>query len=286
MTQPSVCAICLTADRPQMLARAVRSFREQTYENRMLLIWDSSDPRTVYPDGTFSGRSECETPTAPGGYLLWMGNQDSTGLRNQTVGSLRNAANSQDIAMESDILMHWDDDDWSHSSRIAEQVALLQSSGADAVGYNECLFWYCRLCDRKDCQDPNPHGADGTGAYLYRNPNPCYALGASLAYWRRTWERKPFPDLPTPGGHDGEDKAWIDGIKVCGVSAIPSETDLSDSGSGRLCIGDPRLICSIHGGNTMQATYDKLIRASARGGAQGQFVRVPEWDGYCREAMK
>ena len=40
-----------------------------------------------------------------------------------------------------DILIHWDDDDYSHPNRIAEQVALLKSSGADVVGFSEMLSW-------------------------------------------------------------------------------------------------------------------------------------------------
>ena len=43
-----------------------------------------------------------------------------------------------------DILVHLDDDDYSHPNRIAEQVVLLQSSGADCVGYREMLFWQNR----------------------------------------------------------------------------------------------------------------------------------------------
>ena len=61
-----------------------------------------------------------------------------------TIGTkLRNfAGEANGPAWMPEILIHWDDDDYSHPNRIAEQVALLQSSGADAtVGFREMLFW-------------------------------------------------------------------------------------------------------------------------------------------------
>ena len=46
-----VCAILLTRDRPEMAARAIQSFREQTYGNVLLFVLDTSEkctPGTPY----------------------------------------------------------------------------------------------------------------------------------------------------------------------------------------------------------------------------------------------
>jgi len=51
--QPTVVAVCLTADRPAMTRQAVESFRAQTYpaDKRMLLIFDSGDDPQWYKGG-------------------------------------------------------------------------------------------------------------------------------------------------------------------------------------------------------------------------------------------
>src|SRR6266568_2655786 len=45
---PTICAIMLTRDRPAMAARAVESFRRQTYERKRLLVVNSG-PSPILP---------------------------------------------------------------------------------------------------------------------------------------------------------------------------------------------------------------------------------------------
>ena len=148
-----------------------------------------------------------------------------------------------------DILIHWDDDDWSHPNRIAEQVALLQASQCDVVGYNRVLFW--RSVEQQ--------------AWVYDNHDPRYCVGSSLAYWRRTWERKPFTATS-----QGEDVAFITGLKSRGVDSIIE--------------GQPRLIARIHEGNTSTAYNIGVMKAIERQG--GEWKRAPEWVSYCRATME
>lgn len=243
MTEPTVCAIMLTRDRPEMARLAVDCFRAQTYPHgrRRLLIWDSSPDFEAY---TTYGEANDITPVPA----------DET---DKTIGALRNR--SVDFWNDYDIVVHWDDDDWSHPNRIAEQVALLQSTGADCVGYNEMLFW-----------DSRP--GQFCGAWLYSNPAPRYALGTSLCYWRRTWERNPFPATS-----QGEDFRWL--AKLAKVQAISSLI--------KPCCGYPmhepptmpRMIASIHGGNTSNAYNPAKMQAS-------EWKRVPEWDKPLLKRMK
>lgn len=246
--QPTVCAICLTKDRPEMLARAVRSFQAQTYENKRLIIYDSS----------------AEHPTLS--RIPERGVHIHTKLGVRSIGRLRNAANEYS---EADILVHFDDDDVSHSNRIAEQVALLQSSGADVVGYSNLLFW------REAEQE----------AWLYSARDAGYAPGTSLAYWRRTWERKPFPDIS-----NGEDNEWLRWLKLERESSLPEILNLVQMPEGHMKpIGrtpsmQPRLIASIHAGNTSDS-YRTLLAVNCEQ-RDHYFRRVPEYDSVCREAMQ
>lgn len=254
MSNPSVACVMLASGRPQMVARTLRSFQQQTYDNRLLIIWDTGDPplniraeKTVYCR-PFNGRTV-------------------------SIGELRNEAIG--LATNADIIVTMDSDDWSHPQRIEEQVQLLEASGADAVGYNEVLFWDERI--RPVTLPAGGKCGFGDGerneAYLYSNPQPNYAVGASLCFWRSAWQRHPFPHLPIPGNKQcaGEDGEWLKGVDCCG--GVPRSLGIDDGVKER----DPRLICSIHGSNDRD--YSLAMTAP-------QFKRMPSFDAYCREAMK
>lgn len=266
MNNPSVACVMLASGRPAMTARAVASFVASTYENRLLIVWDTGleplnirAPKTVY----------CRP---------YSDHQRSIGeLRNDAIGMATNA----------DIIVTMDSDDVSHPRRIEEQVALLVASGAEAVGYNEALFWDSTKCMIR--VDPSRPGPDGEGclgvvesvgeAWLYSNPAPNYAIGASLAFWRSTWARQPFPHLPVPGNRQsaGEDAEWLKGVKCVGVSSIPNGPRAGWPFSARDNYGEaPRLIASIHGGNSQ--AYELALPSP-------YFKRAAQFDNLCRREM-
>tara|TARA_R110000868_G_scaffold387731_1_gene656388 strand:- start:224 stop:904 length:681 start_codon:yes stop_codon:yes gene_type:complete len=182
----------------------------------------------------------------------------------RTIGAMRNYANS--LLTDCDIVCHWDDDDWSHEDRIAEQVALLKATAADCVGYNKMLFW-----------DQRPGQQDGmdalSAAWRYGNPNPRYALGTSLCYWRKAWEARPFPDL-----QHGEDTEWLKRVNCYAISAVPVYVR---------CPDDPPMIARIHSGNSSSA-YDRaeMVRHNELPAAERQWVRAWGYDNFCREVME
>lgn len=256
MAKPSVACVMLVNGRPEMVARAIRSFRAQTYERKRLLIWDTGAPPEKFPEYEPS--------------ILYF----SFPHEGATIGALRNEANEfATIAAQPaqiDVFAHFDSDDWSHPRRLEEQVELLERSGKEAVGYGEMLFWQvCPQCNGFDdyCADvalcETCKGFRGT-AWLYRNPLPSGTLGTSLLYWRRAWEAHPFVDKS-----DGEDYEFLKHVSVQPWSGIGAE--------GPSAAAVPLMIATVHGGNT--AT--KIDPSNRR-----EWRRVPEWDKRVRDIME
>lgn len=268
-SEPTVVCVMLTKDRPAMAARAVASFRAQTYERKRLLIVDSN-PNACSRQILARDTDLDEWPIEAQPDFAFRGAE--------TIGQLRNLAcryaahhyvRSRDCV---EVFAHWDDDDWSHPNRLAEQVALLQASGADLVGYSEALFWDTRtyvdvtsdpmritkLADRLSDKFSNPDGQ----AWLYRNPDPAYALGTSFCYWRRVWEAHPFDHI-----NHGEDERFRAKVACMGISSIGRQP----------LVGEPRMIASIHGSNT--SPFDPAKTPA-------MCRRVPTWDSYCAERTR
>ncbi len=258
MSAPTVACVLLANGRPEMVKRAVKSFRAQTYENKELLILNSGN-RGDFDEHESDDVTVLYFPAGAG----------------RSIGALRNSANlwtDDAVGIEANIIAHFDSDDWSHPNRIAEQVALLQSSGAECVGYSEMLFWreprlvrgaYAMSAEALEsgaaCEEI------GGEAWIWRE-NP-FITGTSMMYWRKTWERAPFPDYSA--GCD--DLYWAHGDKKKGIAAVKIASE-----SSIMPMTDARMVASIHGGNTCSKIDAK---ASA-------WRRVPEWDAYCREMMK
>jgi hypothetical protein len=219
----------LTRDRPEFARKAVECFRAQTYLDVApcgLIVLDTGEGSERLKD------TDDEVKT------MWLPE-----LRGRTIGALRNYVPGH---LETpDVYLHWDDDDYSHPNRIAEQVALLQSSGAEVVGYNELLF--------------ERFGE----AWLFSRTSGSYAVGASLCYWRKTWEKRKFRDIS-----QSEDWHFIQELNVCAVSA-------QVRASNRAPV-EPRLIQRIHGRNSSNS-YAELKPPS--------WKRVPEWDSRMRSIL-
>lgn len=233
MNMPTVVAVMLTRDRAELTKKAVAWFEAQTYKPARLVILDTSRESMTRYCGHYQKVALYFEP--------------------RTIGTLRNDANSLG---DEDIIVHWDSDDYSHPNRIAEQVAFLQETGAQAVGYNALLF----------ARIPPPQRPE-VWLFSYSKVWRNKVLGTSLCYWRKTWEAKPFPDEPKNRESSGEDTLWMQGLDVRGCSSLRD--------------GVPRMIARIHGANF--GAYD--IEGAIKGGSQ-EWKRVPEWDNHVREILK
>lgn len=240
---PHVTCVCLTADRQKMTDRSVASFLAQTYPNKSLLIVDTGKPR--YELSSFHRDV----------LIIRRENMNGSG----TIGTLRNFANG--MLKTSEIIAHWDSDDWSHPLRLAWQVNALKSNEAlDAVGYRSMLFYDSRP-GRIRAEEAPPVASEETGqSWLYTSDKPGYALGTSLIYWRRTWEAHPFRE----DVKFGEDNEWIKGVNL-----------LSDEGFFK---DEPAMIAEMHGANLTD--HSDVI------GNSPNWARVPQWDKSLAERMR
>lgn len=274
--QPTVCCVMLVNGREEMVKRAVRSFQAQTYVAKQLLVYDTGpDSVEDLADHVHIDQDDTAIEIVESRAVDHHGNRKS-------IGYLRNRANH--AAKEALIILHWDSDDWSHPQRIAEQVALLQASGKDCVGYRELLFArQAFVFDDSGKYERHEAHRPTWEAWLYSQSRERYCVGTSLCYWRRVWEQRPFEDLPRPGGGTGEDTKWLEGVSSLGVSSLGHCAWLGESSLGAIgyVSGEPRMIASIHGANTNAANYRECLA-----GNSPQWRRVPAWDEHVRAIME
>ncbi|SFO50203.1 Methyltransferase domain-containing protein [Geodermatophilus obscurus] len=182
---PLVSCIMPTADRRDFVATAIRCFVAQDYPRLTLVVVD---------DGVDA--VEDLMPDDPAVHY----HRRPPGL---PLGAKRNLA--CELA-EGDIVVHWDDDDWSASWRVSHQVAALLDSGADVCGLATLLF----------------RDVDGDRAYRYRYPQNGardWVAGGTMAYRRDFWRRNPFPAVRT-----GEDTRFLWSPCPKRVLALPDDS--------------------------------------------------------------
>ena len=129
-TQPFVTCICPTADRQALIPLAIQSFLAQTYKNSELLIVDDgqedtqvpSDPRIRYIRLPYDKRYPCFS---------------------QAERIAHNAEKRNLCCREAkgEIIIHFDDDDWSYPARVARQVARLQKTGKKVTGCGSLSYY-------------------------------------------------------------------------------------------------------------------------------------------------
>lgn len=164
---------------------AVKCFAEQTIhlkEQCELVIVDEAKEPTITPlaadaiSGVFQGLVRYVHLPVGAGEMLF--------------GSKRNVANAHarsDSMGGQDIILHWDDDDWSHPERIATQVRILREpaaageSGKQVTGYHDLLYY--RPEDRSFWK------------YVYQHPQTPYITDTTACYYRSWWEQHRFPAM-------------------------------------------------------------------------------------------
>jgi glycosyltransferase involved in cell wall biosynthesis len=157
-----VSCIMPTRNRREWIPRAIASFNAQTYANKELIVLDNGESI----EDLLPKQDNIRYVRLPG---------------TQTTGQLRNICCT---LAKGEYIAHWDDDDWSHPERLAEQVAAL-GDGHQVTGYNRMYF----------------HGGDQVVLYVGAAR---YAVGTSLLYRRSYWDLNRFPPQKI-----GEDTAFV-----------------------------------------------------------------------------
>jgi glycosyltransferase involved in cell wall biosynthesis len=152
-----------TRDRRPYIPLAIRSFQNQTHQEKELLILDDGedtildlvppDPRIHYL------RNDCPP---------W------------TLGHKLNALAKTALG---EILCNWDDDDWAAPGRIAYQLAHLTATEKALTGFNNFHYW----------------DTTANQAYLWKHPARTFKPPGSTQMYARAWAlAHPMRDMTLP----------------------------------------------------------------------------------------
>jgi hypothetical protein len=167
--RPRVSCIMPTADRAAFVPHAIRHFLAQDYPDRELVIVDDGQD----PIGQL-------LPDDPRLRYLRLD-------RRRRVGTKRNLACQQATGQ---IIVHWDDDDWSAPDRLTYQVGELLAGDAAICGLARVL--YHQPTTGKSWQ------------FIYPPSRRAWVSGNTLCYRRGIWEATPFDDVDV-----GEDARFV-----------------------------------------------------------------------------
>ena len=179
--QPLVSCIMPTANRRQFVPAAIVRFLAQDYVDKELVILDDGEETvqdlvSEHPQVRYMRQS-----------------------RRQPVGTKRNRACEQ---ARGEIIVHWDDDDWSAPWRLSCQVRALLEGGADICGLDHVFFI--------DLQ------ASRAWEYIYPKGGQPWVYGATLCYRKELWRHNPFPDI-----NIGEDSRFVWNARGARILALP-----------------------------------------------------------------
>lgn len=189
-----VSAIMPTADRREYVPQAIASFMSQTWPEKELVVID---------DGDDDVRDLCKS--SPDVTYIQVGKL--------SLGEKRNVGCEW---ARGEVIVHFDDDDWSVPERVAKQVEFLKSSGASVTGFYSAFFFDVEMC----------------AAYAFKHPaKERFCLGTSLCYRREWWKEHQFA-----AKNIGEDKDF-------------RNVALKERGRF-VASGDRLIVARIHQGNT------------------------------------
>ncbi|HET8574385.1 MAG TPA: glycosyltransferase [Edaphocola sp.] len=172
------CIMPTTAARKRFLPLAIDNFLQQDYaEKELIILDDSGDPflNALVPD-------------LPGvRYIRYP-------FKFMTLGQKRNHACS---LASGTIIQHWDDDDYYAPGWLGSQWEALNTEAAQICGLRK-LYFFNPLLKK-------------AWAYTYGLNRQAWVAGATMAYYKAFWARRPFRPLNV-----GEDNhfVWSAGVKV------------------------------------------------------------------------
>jgi len=193
--RPAISVVVPTRDRPELLARAVRSIADQEYDGEIecVVVFDRSEPAPVAVAPPHRRR------------LRLISNTRSPGLAG--------ARNSGIVASDGDLVAFCDDDDAWRPGKIARQVALLAASGAEFVCCGTRFHYTDRVVER-----PAPPVTELAQLVRYRFPE----MGAPTFLMRRAaLDAIGLVDERIPGSYGEDYDLLLRAAKRGPIMAVP-----------------------------------------------------------------
>ncbi len=178
-----VSCVMPTRGRLELARKAVDCWRSQTYANTELLILDDDDE-----------------PSFPGGL------DDSRIWYKANLGrwNIPQKLNQLCAAAKGEVIVRFDDDDWSAPRRIEDQLQRLLDSGLGVSGYHAMVF----VDESGNCRK-------------YVNDRNAYALGTSLMFLKSFWAEHPFDEMKSLGSDNAFGRVAREAHQL--VTADPGE---------------------------------------------------------------
>ncbi|MEZ4771302.1 MAG: glycosyltransferase [Caldilineales bacterium] len=183
-SSPLVTCIMPTANRRQFVDQAIRYFLRQDYANRELVVIDDGDDPVA--------------DLAAGHPQIRYQHLSSR----RSVGAKRNLACQQ---AQGEIIVHWDDDDWSAPRRLSYQVGALLAENADINGLSVINYYSPQL--------------GHAWQYVYPPRADAWVAGNTLCYRRSYWRSNPFADIDV-----GEDSRFVRARASRRLAVLPDAT--------------------------------------------------------------
>jgi hypothetical protein len=156
---PLISCVMPTYNRRRFLPQAIANWQAQDYPRRELIIIDDGEDSVEELIPADTRIRYIQLPAR------------------RTIGAKRNLACDQ---ARGDLIVHWDDDDWSAPWRIGYQVEMFLKQDVDVSGLSTVYF--CDLSSERAWRYEYPAG---------RKP---WVHDATFCYRRSQWEADPFPD--------------------------------------------------------------------------------------------
>jgi len=169
-----------TADRRRFVPVAIRLFFQQDYEDKELIIVDDGSDRVadIVPEDS---------------RITYIGLAQRTKL-----GVKRNLACE---AARGDVIVHWDDDDWSAPWRLRYQADALENDRLDICGLARVFFLN--------------GGTNEAWEYVQPARSVPWICGSTLCYRKSFWRSHPFPNV-----HLGEDTRFVFSARGARIGAL------------------------------------------------------------------
>lgn len=205
-SQLKVSCVMPTYNREKYVPMAIRCFFQQTYENKELIIVDDG---TLYQSGLVGQLTGCDDRVM----VIHLDERTPTGTK-RNIGA---------ESAQGEVIVNWDDDDFSASYRLQDQVGRLLMTRKAVTGYNSTVVY-----------------DEATGLF-YKNMGgpPYFASGTSQCYMKSWWDLHPFPDCSF-----GEDSVFAR------TARLADELSIADVGK--------TMVARKHANNTDHVYIQKL----------------------------